>query len=478
MTLLDNLVKTYDVRGLVGSELTESVCEALGFGFAQELGLADKNFLIGFDMRESSPALAAAFARGAALSGAEALSLGLCSTDMSYFASGSLNLPAVMFTASHNPATYNGIKFSRAKARSISLDTGLAAIRDRAEAFLAAREAAGFAPSQSAPGSNTNSGEPELKQLEIARDYALKLRSMVGLGKRRLRVVVDAANGMAGYSVPLVLGDAAGLDPLNLEIIELYFELDGRFPNHEPNPLVEKNLADLKRAVIEHQADLGLAFDGDADRCFVVDELGEAVNPSAVTAIVAKREISRVHNLGEPNPSVLHNLLTSKFVAECIVASGATPIETRVGHSLIKEEMAKTQAVFGGEHSAHYYFRDFWGADNGMLAGLHVLAELSSSDGKMSDLSKAHSPYFQSGEINSTVADVASAQARVQSHFADAAASRLDGLTLKSERGSGWWWLNLRPSNTEPLLRLNVESDSIEIMQRVRDEALTLIRSL
>jgi phosphomannomutase len=478
MTLLDNLVKTYDVRGLVGVELIESVCEALGFGFAQELELANKNFLIGFDMRESSPALAAAFARGAALAGAEALSLGLCSTDMSYFASGSLNLPSVMFTASHNPATYNGIKFSRAAARGISLDTGLAAIRDRAKAFLAAREADSPEPSDAERAKHALLGHAPPQQLEIARDYALKLRSMVSLGQRRLRVVVDAANGMAGYSVPLVLGAAAGLEPLNLEIIELYFELDGRFPNHEPNPLDEKNLADLKRAVVEHKADLGLAFDGDADRCFVVDELGEAVNPSAVTAIVAKREIDRVHKLGELNPRVLHNLLTSKFVAESIVASGATPVETRVGHSLIKDEMAKTQAVFGGEHSAHYYFRDFWGADNGMLAGLHVLAELSSSDRKMSDLSKAHNPYFQSGEINSTVADFVSAQQRVQAHFADALASWLDGLTLKSEQASGWWWLNLRPSNTEELLRLNVESESLDVMQRVRDEALALIRSL
>jgi phosphomannomutase len=310
--------------------------------------------------------------------------------------------------------------------------------------------------------------------LDVTRDYVSKLRSMVALGERRLKVVVDAANGMGGLTVPLVLGGAAG-DPLNLEIIELYFELDGSFPNHEANPLDEKNLADLKRRVLLERADLGLAFDGDADRCFVVDERGEAVSPSAVSAIVARREIARAQSLGEARPRVIHNLLTSRFVAESIASQGGEPVQTRVGHSLIKDRMAETDAVFGGEHSAHYYFRDFWGADNGMLAALHVLAELSDSSAKMSELSASNNPYFQSGEINSRVSDTAEAQARVQARFDDAAASWLDGLTLTGEISGSWWWLNLRASNTEPLLRLNVESNSRKAMTEIRDLSLALI---
>ena len=460
MKLLDELVKTYDVRGLVGTELTEGVAEALGFGFAEELQLSGQKFVFGYDMRDSSPALAEAFALGAALAGAQALNLGLCSTDMTYFASGALSLPAVMFTASHNPASYNGIKFSRAGARGISLDTGLGAIRDRAKKFLL-------------EGASQPAG-PLPVPLDVTRDYVSKLRSMVALGERRLKVVVDAANGMGGLTVPLVLGGAAG-DPLNLEIIELYFELDGCFPNHEANPLDEKNLADLKRRVLLERADLGLAFDGDADRCFVVDERGEAVSPSAVSAIVARREIARAQSLGEARPRVIHNLLTSRFVAESIASQGGEPVQTRVGHSLIKDRMAETDAVFGGEHSAHYYFRDFWGADNGMLAALHVLAELSDSSAKMSELSASNNPYFQSGEINSRVSDTADAQARVQARFDDATASWLDGLTLTGEISGSWWWLNLRASNTEPLLRLNVESNSREAMTQIRDLSLALI---
>lgn len=466
MDVLDEIVKTYDVRGLVDSQLTVTIAQALGFGFAQDLELADQKFVIGHDMRDSSPNLAAAFARGAALAGARALNLGLCSTDMTYFASGALELPAVMFTASHNPATYNGIKFSRAGARGISLDTGLAAIRDRAKNFLA-----------------LTTIEPELttdnlahEPLDLTREYVEKLRSMVTLGQRRLKVVVDAANGMAGHTVPLVLGGASGLDPLNLEIVELYFELDGSFPNHEANPLDEKNLADLKRMVMDQGADLGLAFDGDADRCFVVDERGEAVSPSAISAIVAKRELARVQGTGEIRPRVIHNLLTSRFVAEAIAEHGGEPVETRVGHSLIKDRMAETGAVFGGEHSAHYYFRDFWGADNGMLAALHVLAELSASSTGMSALSAENNPYVQSGEINSTVSDPVAAQQRVRGHFRSAKESWLDGLTLADEADGVWWWLNLRSSNTEPLLRLNVESNSSEQMSRVRDQVLRLIR--
>jgi phosphomannomutase len=464
----DSFVKTYDVRGLVASELTEPVLRALGFGFAAELELAGKQFAIGYDMRESSPGLARAFIDGASQFGASALELGLCSTDMTYFASGRLSLPAVMLTASHNPASYNGLKLSRAGAQGISLDTGLAAIRDRAAAYLETAATSEATASGDAGASST--------RVDIARDYAEYLRSLVTPSGRRLRVVVDAANGMAGYTAGLVLGADAGLEPLNLEVIPLYFELDGSFPNHEANPLDAKNLVDLQRAVLSNDADLGLAFDGDADRCFFIDELGEAVSPSAVAAVISRREIERVSAAAEAKVKVIHNLLTSRFVAENITAAGAEPIETRVGHSLIKSKMAETAAVFGGEHSAHYYFRDFWGADNGMLAALHILAELAEHQLTLSELSAANNPYFQSGEINSTVSDAAAATARVAAAFAEADSKRLDGLTLSGEVDGNWWWLNLRTSNTEPLLRLNVESNSHELMLQLRDRALTEIR--
>jgi len=462
MVQWDSFVKTYDVRGLVASELTEPVVRALGFGFAVELELAGRQFAIGYDMRESSPKLARAFIAGAAQAGASALELGLCSTDMTYFASGQLDVPAVMLTASHNPATYNGLKLSRSGAQGISLDTGLAAIRDRAAEHL----------ETAVPTDTKASGT----KLDVGRNYAEHLRGLVTPRGRRLRVVVDAANGMAGYTVGLVLGADAGLEPLNLEIIPLYFELDGSFPNHEANPLDDKNLVDLRRAVVAHSADLGLAFDGDADRCFFIDELGNAVSPSAVAAIISRREIERATAGGEVDVRVIHNLLTSKFVTEAIIAAGAEPVETRVGHSLIKSKMAETAAVFGGEHSAHYYFRDFWGADNGMLAALHMLAELAERDLRLSELSAANNPYFQSGEINSVVNDAAAATARLKAAFAAADSRLLDGLTLSGEVDGSWWWLNVRSSNTEPLLRLNVESNSLELMSQLRDRALAEIR--
>jgi len=468
MVQWDSFVKTYDVRGLVASELTEPVLRALGFGFAAELELAGKQFAIGYDMRESSPMLARAFIAGASQAGASALELGLCSTDMTYFASGKLGVPAVMLTASHNPASYNGLKLSRAGAQGISLDTGLAAIRDRAAVYLETASAIETAVALETGASSTG--------VDIAQDYAEYLRSLVTPKGRRLRVVVDAANGMAGFTVGLVLGADAGLEPLNLDIIPLYFELDGSFPNHEANPLDQKNLVDLQRAVLAHGADLGLAFDGDADRCFFIDELGSAVSPSAVAAIISRREVERVSAAAEAQVKVIHNLLTSKFVAETIAATGAEPIETRVGHSLIKSKMAETAAVFGGEHSAHYYFRDFWGADNGMLAALHMLAELAEHELRLSELSAANNPYFQSGEINSTVADAAAATARLEAAFTGAESKSLDGLTLSGGVDGSWWWLNLRPSNTESLVRLNVESNSRELMIELRDRALAEIR--
>jgi len=390
--------------------------------------------------------------------------IGLCSTDESYFASGSLAAPAIMFTASHNPAAYNGMKLSRAGAQAMSLDTGLAAIRDRAAEHLASG-----IPEADARGT--------IVDRDVLADYASLLRSLVDLsGIRRLKVVVDAANGMGGLTVPAVLGTAAGLPALPIEVVPMYFELDGTFPNHEANPLEPKNLVDLQAAVVQHDADLGLAFDGDADRCFVVDEHGAAVSPSAISAIVALREVRRVRAEGESDVVVLHNLISSRIVPETIVDAGATPVRTRVGHSLIKAEMARTNAVFGGEHSAHYYFRDFYGADNGMLAALHVLAQLGASDESMSSLAGRFTPYHASGEINSTVHDVPAAYARIVEAFAhEGALDDLDGLFITSHDGT--WWLSVRPSNTEPLLRLNVEAEDAATMEQIRDAALAIIRA-
>ena len=460
-----DFVKTYDVRGLVGSQLTEGVVAAFGAAFVDELGLAGKQLVIGHDMRDSSPEFAAAFADGAAKRGGQSLMLGLCSTDMTYFASGKLDLPSVMFTASHNPASYNGMKFSRAGAKGIGLDSGLAAIRDRAQSYF----------DSSIEGV---ADQGHIEEINLTREYVEYLRKLVDLSNtRRLKIVVDAANGMGGFTVPLVLQDAAGLPALNLEIVPLYFELDGTFPNHEANPLQVENLRDLQKAVVEHGADLGLAFDGDADRCFAVDEKGGLVSPSALAAIVSIREIERVKAMGETSISVLHNLLTSKVVEERIAQAGAKPVRTKVGHSLIKEEMAATNAVFGGEHSAHYYFRDFWGADNGMLAALHLISELGGYSGSMSELSQSFSPYFSSGEINSTVSDVPGAIERLKAQFPQCSIEQFDGFTFSFGDSENWFWFNVRSSNTEPLLRLNVESNLEASMEQIRDQAIAAIRN-
>lgn len=466
---LSRVIKTYDVRGLVGSGLTPEVVTAIAAAFVDEIGAAGAEVVVGHDMRDSSPEFAAAFARGAQARGADVVSIGLCSTDESYFASGALQAPAAMFTASHNPATYNGIKLSRAGAQGLSLDTGLAAIRDRAAVYLAE----GLEP-VAQPGS--------YREQDVLAGYAAYLRGLVDLSDiRPIRIVVDAGNGMGGLTVPAVLGEAAGLPALPIEIVPLYFELYGSFPNHEANPLEPANLVDLQAAVVEHGADLGLAFDGDADRCFVVDETGAAVSPSAVAAIVALREIDRARAEDPDAPiTVIHNLITSNIVPETIEAAGATPYRTRVGHSLIKAAMRETGAVFGGEHSAHYYFRDFWSADNGMLAAMHMLAEFGAQERPLSELAAAYTPYSQSGEINSTVEDVPAAYARVVEAFTGRADfDELDGLTVTglTDETEPFWWFSVRPSNTEPLLRLNVEGADAPTMTRIRDEVLALIRA-
>ncbi|MEU0392134.1 phosphomannomutase/phosphoglucomutase [Streptomyces sp. NPDC006208] len=448
---LSQIVKAYDIRGVVPDQWDESLAELFGAAFVQVTG-ADA-IVVGHDMRPSSPGLSGAFAHGAAARGADVTLIGLCSTDQLYFASGTFGLPGAMFTASHNPAQYNGIKMCRAGAAPVGQDTGLADIRALVEAW----SEQGAPEPVAAPGSVT--------ERDTLEDYAAHLLSLVDLSAMRpLKVVVDAGNGMGGHTVPTVFGS------LPVTLVPMYFELDGTFPNHEANPLDPANLVDLQARVRSEGADLGLAFDGDADRCFVVDERGEGVPPSAITALVAARELAK-----HPGSTVIHNLITSWSVPEVVREIGGIPVRTRVGHSFIKEEMARTGAVFGGEHSAHYYFRDFWNADTGMLAALHVLAALGSQDGPLSGLVAQYDRYAASGEINSRVDDQAGRAAAVKEAFAsrkDVTTDELDGLTVAAED----WWFNLRPSNTEPLLRLNVEARDEATMAKIRDEVLALVR--
>ncbi|MFJ7969496.1 phosphomannomutase/phosphoglucomutase [Streptomyces sp. NPDC096324] len=449
---LSQLVKAYDVRGVVPDQWDEPLAELFGAAFVQVTG-ADA-IVIGHDMRPSSPGLSRAFARGAAARGVDVTEIGLCSTDQLYYASGALGLPGAMFTASHNPAQYNGIKMCRAGAAPVGQDTGLSEIRRLAETWL----------DSGAPASDATPGT--ITRRDTLEDYAAYLRSLVDLTSiRPLKVVVDAGNGMGGHTVPTVFSG------LPLELVPMYFELDGTFPNHEANPLDPANIVDLQKRVREEGADLGLAFDGDADRCFVVDERGEPVSPSAITALVAARELDK-HGGG----MVIHNLITSWSVPEVVREHGGTPVRTRVGHSFIKAEMAASGAIFGGEHSAHYYFRDFWNADTGMLAALHVLAALGGQDGPLSGLVAEYDRYAGSGEINSTVDDQAARLAAVRAAYEGREGvefDELDGLTVTL----GDSWFNVRPSNTEPLLRLNAEAPDEATMAKLRDEVLKIIRS-
>lgn len=429
------VIKAYDVRGLVGSEIDESLVAEVGYSFAQLMAEEGaRQVVIGHDMRDSSPALSAAFAGGVTARGLDVIRIGLASTDQLYYASGSLDCPGAMFTASHNPAAYNGIKLCRAGAKPVGADTGLGRISD--ELIAGVDPAPGR---HGSPGSGTDR--------DVLAGYAAFLHSLVDIsGSRPLRVAVDAGNGMAGHTAPAVFGS---VDAVTL--LPLYFELDGNFPNHEANPLDPANLTDLQAFVRDSGADIGLAFDGDADRCFVVDERGEPVSPSAVTGLVAARELAR-----EPGATVIHNLITSRAVPELVAERGGTPLRSRVGHSYIKALMAQTGAIFGGEHSAHYYFRDFWGADSGMLAALHVLAALGEQQRPLSELTADYQRYAASGEINFTVADAQACVDAVVGSFGErVSVDDLDGVTVDLGAGS---WFNLRSSNTEPLLRLNVEA--------------------
>jgi phosphomannomutase len=436
------VIKAYDVRGLVGEQINESFVTDVGAAFARLMRGEDaRQVAIGYDMRDSSPSLAAAFGAGVTAQGLDVVRIGLASTDQLYFAAGLLDCPGAMFTASHNPAAYNGIKMCRAAAKPVGADTGLAVICDDL--------IAGVATYDGRPGT--------IADRDVLADYGMFLRSLVDTsGLRPLRVAVDAGNGMAGHTTPAVLG------PIDLiTLLPLYFELDGSFPNHEANPLDPANLVDLQKFVGAVGADIGLAFDGDADRCFVVDERGRPVSPSTVTSLVAARELKR-----EIGATVIHNVITSRAVPELVSERGGTPLRSRVGHSYIKTLMAETGAIFGGEHSAHYYFRDFWGADSGMLAALYVLAALGEQQRPLSELTADYQRYESSGEINFTVPDASGCVDAVLKSFGDRIHSidRLDGVTVDLGDDS---WFNLRSSNTEPLLRLNVEGRSADDVDAV-----------
>ena len=445
------IFKAYDIRGLVDSEITPDFTFATGVAFARFLQQEREpgSVVIGEDMRPSSPVLADAFSAGVTSQGLDVNRIGLASTDMLYFASGKLNLPGAMFTASHNPAEYNGIKMCLSGARPIGKESGLLAI----ENFVR----------QGSPMYIRSMGVE--KEVEMLTDYVDYLLSLVDISEmRRLKIVVDAGNGMAGYTAPAIF------ERLNVELIPLYFELDGTFPNHEANPIDPKNLRDLQKAVKKHNADLGLAFDGDADRCFLVDENGETVNPSDLTCLVAARELARV-----PGSTIIYNLISSRAVLEVIEENSGTGLRSRVGHSYIKKMMADSGAIFGGEHSGHFYFKDFWRADSGALAALHAIAALGSNKTSISKILTPYQRYVSSGEINSVVSDAPAEMKKIEEKYGSQSGveiDRLDGLSVNGDT----WWFNLRSSNTEPLLRLNVEAKTQARMEKVRDEVLKAIK--
>jgi len=452
---LNSIIKAYDVRGLVDSQITPDFTFALGGAFAKFLQeeREPSSIVIGEDMRPSSALLATAFSDGATSQGMDVVRIGLASTDMLYFASGKLNMPGAMFTASHNPAAYNGVKLCKSSARPIGQESGLLRIKDLLVTGI--------------PIANRPVGhQVEENLLDEYVQFLLSLfpeSSDTANKSRKLKVVIDAGNGMAGYTAPAVMAR------LDVEVTPMYFELDGNFPNHEANPIDPKNLVDLQKKVKKVGADIGLAFDGDADRCFLIDEAGNLVNPSALTSLIAVRELAR-----KPGSTIIYNLISSKAVPEVITEHGGTPLRSRVGHSYIKKMMADSDAIFGGEHSGHFYFADFWRADSGMLAALFALTELAASNESLSTLLKPYNRYFSSGEINSEVKDIPSAQkAIIEKYGADHTIDELDGITVTGLK----YWFNVRASNTEPLLRLNVEGDTEKIMATVRDAVLAIIRA-
>ncbi len=449
--MIPNIFKAYDIRGLVGSELTKQFAFSTGVAVAKflELEREPATVVIGEDMRPSSPELADAFSAGVTSQGLDVIRIGLASTDMLYFAAGKLNLPGAMFTASHNPAEYNGIKLCLSGARPIGKESGLLII----EKFVR----------EGVPVSLRPVGVESHK--EMLQDYVDHLLTLVDVsGIRKLNIVVDAGNGMAGHTAPAVFSR------MNVDVTEMYYELDGTFPNHEANPIDEANLADLKDMVKKKSADIGLAFDGDADRCFLVDEKGNAVNPSLLTALIADRELKK-----KPGSPIIYNLISSRAVREVVEENGGKPLRSRVGHSFIKAMMAESGAIFGGEHSGHFYFADFWRADSGMLAALHAIAALGESKKTLSELLAPYARYFASGEINSTVSDSKAIMTGIKESYGSmpgVTTDELDGLTVDGDT----WWFNVRASNTEPLLRLNIEAKTQGQMEALRDEVLAVIR--
>jgi phosphomannomutase len=448
--MLEKIIKAYDIRGLVKDEITPDFSFSLGIAFAKflEYEREPATIVVGEDMRPSSPLLADAFSDGVISQGMDVIRIGLASTDMLYFASGKLNLPGIMFTASHNPAKYNGMKLCKSGARPIGQETGLVKIRQLIE--------------QGVPISNRPTGSMRNQDLlKEYVDYLLSLFPKKAFEKRKLKVVIDAGNGMAGFTAPAVM------ERLNIELIPMYFELDGNFPNHEANPIEAKNLKDLQKRVKKEKADIGLAFDGDADRCFLINEKGELVNPSALTSLIAVHQLKTT-----PGSTIIYNLISSKAVSEVIAENGGIGVRSRVGHSYIKSLMAESGAIFGGEHSGHFYFSDFWRADSGMLAALYALAELMATKNTLSELLKPFNRYVASGEINSKVKNAEKSIEIIRKKYCDKyLVDELDGLTITADT----WWFNLRPSNTEPLLRLNVEADTEKEMVKIRDTVLSLI---
>lgn len=451
MNSIPNIFKAYDIRGLVDSEITPDFTFATGLAFARYLQQVREpgTVVIGQDMRPSSPALADAFSAGVTSQGMDVIRIGLASTDMLYFASGKLGLPGAMFTASHNPAEYNGIKLCLSSARPIGKESGLATIEN-------------FVRLGSPLEIRSVGVESNREMLEEYVDYLLFLVDLTSI--RRLKIVVDAGNGMAGHTAPAIF------NRLNCELIPLYFELDGSFPNHEANPIDSANLIDLQKAVVKHKADLGLAFDGDADRCFLVDEKGMVVNPSDVTSLIAHRELVK-----HPGSTIIYNLISSRAVLETIEENGGVGLRSRVGHSYIKKMMADSGAIFGGEHSGHFYFNDFWRADSGALAALHAIAALGLNKNSMSEILKPYQRYVLSGEINSKVDDADATMDLIENTFTGKGGVSIDHLDGLSVIGDTWWF-NVRPSNTEPLLRLNVEAKTQAALAALRDEVLALIR--
>ena len=438
---LEIIFKAYDVRGLYPEQLDEEAATRIGYAFARFT--ESDRVVVGRDMRTSSPSLAEAFGRGLAGAGATMVDLGEVSTDALYYASGVMELPGAMFTASHNPPAYNGLKVCRAKAAPIGADSGLQAIKELA--------------SEPAP-----SAEAQIEPQDILPAYADHCRSLVDLDSLTpLKVAIDAGNGMAGKTVPIVF------EPLPFDVVPLYFELDGTFPNHLANPIEPENLVDLQRAVTENGCHVGIAFDGDADRMFLVDDRGRLIQGSTTTAMVAERLLKKF-----PGESIIYNLICSWTVPEVITENGGKPIRTRVGHSFIKEIMAETGAIFGGEHSGHYYFRDNYRADSGMIAALLVLEAMSETGRPLSEMLHPYDRYAASGEINSEVADQNGSIERLARTYSDGKQDRTDGLTVEYED----WWFNCRASNTEPLLRLNLEARTEALMEEKRDEVLGIIR--